>query len=79
MTTSWSFNTKQIYAAQVVDPTTRFRALPIYQTTSYIFRYLIRYQAPHPLRWRSGLEVQLQVARRIQPVISSRLKRRLNL
>jgi O-acetylhomoserine (thiol)-lyase len=38
MTTSWSFETKQIHAGQVVDPTTRSRALPIYQTTSYTFR-----------------------------------------
>jgi O-acetylhomoserine/O-acetylserine sulfhydrylase-like pyridoxal-dependent enzyme len=29
MTTSWSFETKQIHAGQVVDPTTRSRALPI--------------------------------------------------
>lgn len=38
MTPSWSFETKQIHAGQVVDPTTRSRALPIYQTTSYTFR-----------------------------------------
>jgi O-acetylhomoserine (thiol)-lyase len=38
MTNSWSFETKQIHAGQVVDPTTRSRALPIYQTTSYTFR-----------------------------------------
>ncbi len=38
MTTSWSFETKQIHAGQVVDPTTRSRALPIYLTTSYTFR-----------------------------------------
>jgi O-acetylhomoserine (thiol)-lyase len=34
----WSFETKQIHAGQVADPTTNARALPIYQTTSYTFR-----------------------------------------
>ncbi len=38
MTDSWSFETKQIHAGQVVDPTTGARALPIYSTTSYGFR-----------------------------------------
>ena len=33
----WSFETKQIHAGQTTDPTTRARALPIYQTTSYTF------------------------------------------
>jgi O-acetylhomoserine (thiol)-lyase len=33
----WSFETKQIHAGQTSDPTTRARALPIYQTTSYTF------------------------------------------
>jgi len=33
----WSFETKQIHAGQSPDPTTRARALPIYQTTSYTF------------------------------------------
>jgi O-acetylhomoserine (thiol)-lyase len=38
MANSWSFETKQIHAGQVVDPTTQSRALPLYQTTSYTFR-----------------------------------------
>ena len=33
----WSFETKQIHAGQISDGTTRARALPIYQTTSYTF------------------------------------------
>ena len=33
----WSFETKQIHSGQTSDPTTRARALPIYQTTSYTF------------------------------------------
>jgi len=33
----WSFETKQVHAGQVPDPTTNARALPIYQTTSYLF------------------------------------------
>lgn len=36
-TASWSFETKQIHAGQRPDPATNARALPIYQTTSYIF------------------------------------------
>lgn len=36
-TAHWSFETKQVHAGQVPDPTTNARALPIYQTTSYIF------------------------------------------
>jgi O-acetylhomoserine (thiol)-lyase len=38
MTSTWSFETKQIHAGQTVDPTTGARALPIYSTTSYGFR-----------------------------------------
>jgi O-acetylhomoserine (thiol)-lyase len=34
---SWSFETRQIHAGQTSDPTTKARALPIYQTTSYTF------------------------------------------
>jgi len=37
-TPSWSFETRQIHAGQVPDPTTGARALPIYQTTSYVFK-----------------------------------------
>jgi O-acetylhomoserine (thiol)-lyase len=37
-TSSWSFETRQIHAGQVPDPTTGARALPIYSTTSYVFR-----------------------------------------
>jgi O-acetylhomoserine (thiol)-lyase len=37
-TSSWSFETRQIHAGQVPDPTTGARALPIYATTSYVFR-----------------------------------------
>jgi O-acetylhomoserine (thiol)-lyase len=35
---AWSFETKQIHAGQTADGTTGARALPIYQTTSYVFR-----------------------------------------
>ncbi|HEX5993729.1 MAG TPA: bifunctional o-acetylhomoserine/o-acetylserine sulfhydrylase [Jiangellales bacterium] len=35
---SWSFETKQVHAGAVPDPTTGARAVPIYQTTSYVFR-----------------------------------------
>lgn len=34
---SWSFDTKQVHAGQQPDATTNARALPIYQTTSYVF------------------------------------------
>jgi O-acetylhomoserine (thiol)-lyase len=34
----WSFETRQIHAGQVPDSATGARALPIYQTTSYVFR-----------------------------------------
>ena len=35
---NWNFETRQIHAGQVPDPTTGARALPIYQTTSYVFK-----------------------------------------
>ncbi len=35
---AWSFETKQIHAGQSADTATGARALPIYQTTSYVFR-----------------------------------------
>ena len=34
---SWYFETRQIHAGQTADPTTGARALPIYQTTSFVF------------------------------------------
>ena len=34
---SWSFETRQIHAGQEPAPTTGARALPIYQTTSFVF------------------------------------------
>jgi len=38
MSESWGFETKQVHAGAVPDPTTGARAVPIYQTTSYVFR-----------------------------------------
>lgn len=37
MTNGWSFETRQIHAGQTPDSETGARALPIYQTTSYVF------------------------------------------
>ncbi len=37
MSTSHHFDTLQLHAGQEVDPVTRSRAVPIYQTTSYVF------------------------------------------
>ncbi|NBX70975.1 MAG: bifunctional o-acetylhomoserine/o-acetylserine sulfhydrylase [Actinobacteria bacterium] len=37
MSTTWSFETRQIHAGQAPDSATNARALPIYQTTSYTF------------------------------------------
>lgn len=34
---TWAFETRQIHAGQSPDPATGARALPIYQTTSYVF------------------------------------------
>ncbi len=36
--TTWGFETKQIHSGADSDPTTGARAVPIYQTTSYVFR-----------------------------------------
>jgi O-acetylhomoserine (thiol)-lyase len=36
-TADWSFETRQIHAGQSPDPATGARALPIYQTTSFVF------------------------------------------
>ncbi|MFZ4514847.1 MAG: bifunctional o-acetylhomoserine/o-acetylserine sulfhydrylase [Acidimicrobiia bacterium] len=36
--TDWGFETRQIHAGTEPDPTTGARAVPIYQTTSYVFR-----------------------------------------
>jgi O-acetylhomoserine (thiol)-lyase len=38
MSDNWTFDTKQIHAGQSADEATGARALPIYQTTSYVFR-----------------------------------------
>ncbi|MFI5761619.1 bifunctional o-acetylhomoserine/o-acetylserine sulfhydrylase [Streptomyces sp. NPDC051563] len=37
-TPAWSFETKQLHAGSAPDPTTGARAVPIYQTTSFVFR-----------------------------------------
>jgi O-acetylhomoserine/O-acetylserine sulfhydrylase len=37
MSTNHHFDTLQLHAGQEVDPTTNSRAVPIYQTTSYVF------------------------------------------
>ena len=34
---NYKFETLQVHAGQEVDPVTRSRAVPIYQTTSYTF------------------------------------------
>ncbi len=34
---NWSFDTLQVHGGQEVDPVTKSRAVPIYQTTSYVF------------------------------------------
>src|SRR5664279_6023744 len=36
-TANWAFETKQVHAGQTPDIATNARALPIYQTTSYVF------------------------------------------
>src|SRR3954451_7481406 len=38
MSESWGFETKQVHSGAEPDPTTGARAVPIYQTTSYVFR-----------------------------------------
>src|SRR5699024_6906567 len=38
MTANWNFETRQIHAGQTPDAETGARALPIYQTTSYVFK-----------------------------------------
>src|SRR5512134_4138341 len=35
---TFGFNTRQLHAGQAPDPATNARAVPIYQTTSYVFR-----------------------------------------
>jgi O-acetylhomoserine (thiol)-lyase len=37
MSANYHFETLQLHAGQVPDPTTNSRAVPIYQTTSYVF------------------------------------------
>jgi len=37
MSQQWHFDTLQLHAGQQIDPTTKSRAVPIYQTTSYGF------------------------------------------
>ncbi len=37
-TPNWSFETRQIHVGQEPDSATGARALPIYQTTSYVFK-----------------------------------------
>src|SRR4051812_701169 len=34
----WGFETRQVHAGAAPDPTTGARAVPIFQTTSYVFR-----------------------------------------
>ena len=61
---NYHFETLQLHAGQEIDPTTKSRAVPIYQTTSYAFdtehaanlfaksirEYLHPYHEPHHRR-----------------------------
>ena len=38
MSEGWGFETRQVHAGTAPDPATGARAVPIYQTTSYVFR-----------------------------------------
>src|SRR5437868_13515556 len=38
MSASHKFETLQVHAGQVIDPTTGSRAVPIYQTSSFVFK-----------------------------------------
>ncbi|WP_262492412.1 PLP-dependent transferase [Niabella ginsenosidivorans] len=38
MSNQLHFDTLQVHAGQQADPTTGSRAVPIYQTTSYVFK-----------------------------------------
>ena len=38
MSTTYKFETLQLHAGQEADPTTGSRAVPIYQTSSYVFK-----------------------------------------
>ena len=38
MSENWGFETKQIHVGGDPDPATGARAVPIYQTTSYVFK-----------------------------------------
>jgi O-acetylhomoserine (thiol)-lyase len=38
MSENWGFETRQVHAGTAPDPVTGARAVPIYQTTSYVFR-----------------------------------------
>ena len=38
MSNHWGFETRQIHAGQEPDSATGARTVPIYQTTSYVFR-----------------------------------------
>jgi O-acetylhomoserine (thiol)-lyase len=38
MSENWGFETRQVHAGTAPDPATGARAVPIYQTTSYVFR-----------------------------------------
>src|SRR5262245_3501073 len=38
MSDDWGFETRQVHAGTAPDPTTGARAVPIYQTTSFVFR-----------------------------------------
>ena len=46
--TQQGFETLALHAGQDVDPVTRSRAVPIYQTTSYVF------ESPQHYRVRAG-------------------------
>ena len=53
----WGFETRQVHSGAVPDPTTGARAVPIYQTTSYVFRDTAHAAASF------GLDVEDELAR----------------
>ncbi|BBY28458.1 bifunctional o-acetylhomoserine/o-acetylserine sulfhydrylase [Mycolicibacterium sediminis] len=70
-TALWAFETKQVHAGQTPDVATNARALPIYQTTSYVFddvahaAALFGLQEPGNIYTRIGNPTQDAVEQRI--------------
>ena len=69
MTREFKFETLQLHAGQVLDATTKSRAVPIYQTTSFVFEDTQEGADLFALQ-KAGISILVLLTQQLQPLKS---------